>query len=84
MAASSSLFSGGSSPAELWSRVGSAVGPVGEHTALTDKVRTRAYAITDNDVAGLDADELYEAVLPVAFEEADARLRAALEAIDAG
>ena len=33
---------------------------------------------------GLTADELYEAVLPVAFAVADGKLRTALEAIDAG
>ena len=80
----SSSSSAGSSPAELWRRVGEAVGPVVERPGLEpllDKVRQRAYAITDADVEGLTADELYEAVLPVAFEVADEQRRRALEAI---
>ena len=81
MAASSSSSSAGS-----WAQIGDAVGPVVERPALEpllDKVRERAYAITQRDVEGLTVDELYEAVLPVAFAVADAKLRAALEAIDA-
>lgn len=86
MAASSSSSSAGSSPAELWRRVGEAVGPVvdePELAPLLDKVRHTAWKIVPGDVTGLSADEVYEAVLPVAFEVADERLRAALEAIDA-
>ena len=86
MAESSSSSSAGSSPAELWQRVGEAVGPVVDRTDLApvlDKVRERAYTITARDVEGLTADELYEAVLPVAFAVADEKLRAALEALDA-
>lgn len=85
MAASSSSSSAGCSPAdELWQRVGRAVGPAGEMTPLLEKVRDCAWRITDADVAGLDADELYEAVLPVAFAAADGKRRRAHEAIDAG
>jgi hypothetical protein len=46
-------------------------------------VRDCAYRITDEDVAGLDADQLYEAVLPVAFAAADEKRRRAYDAIDA-
>jgi hypothetical protein len=46
-------------------------------------VREHAWRITDADVAGLDADALYEAVLPVAFAVADEKRRRAYEAIDA-
>lgn len=53
-------------------------------TPLLVKVRDRAWTITDADVAGLSADELYEAVLPVAFAAADQKRRRAHEAIDAG
>lgn len=53
-------------------------------TPLLVKVRDRAWTITDGDVAGLSADELYEAVLPVAFAAADEKRRRAHEAIDAG
>ena len=82
MAASSSSSSAGSSRAdELWQRVGEAVGPAREMTPLLEKVRDCAWRITDADAAGLDADALYEAVLPVAFAAADEKRRAAHEAI---
>jgi len=81
---SSSSFSAGSSRTELWRRVGEAVGPIQnrpELAPLLDKVRNHAWRITDADVAGLDADALYEAVLPVAFAVAEEQRRRALEAI---
>ena len=81
MAESSSSSSAGS-----WAQIGEAVGPVVERAALApllDKVRERAYTITERDIEGMSPDELYEAVLPVAFAVADEKLRAALEAIDA-
>jgi hypothetical protein len=81
---SSSSFSAGSLRPELWRRVGEAVGPVQnrpELAPLLDKVRDHAWRITDADVAGLDADALYEAVLPVAFAVADEQRRRALEAL---
>ena len=85
MAASSSSSSAGSSRTEaLWRRVGEAAGPVDGMTPLRAKVRDCAWRITDAEVAGLDADRLYEAVLPVAFAAADEKRRRALEAIDAG
>jgi hypothetical protein len=68
----------------IWRRVGEAAGPVGEMTPLLEKVRDCAWRITDADVAGLDADALYEVVLPVAFAAADEKRRRAYEAIDAG
>ena len=86
MAASSSSSSAGSSPAEAWAQIGEAVGVPVERPgleSLLEKVPERAFTITERDVAGVSADELYEAVLPVAFSVADAKLRAALEAIDA-
>jgi hypothetical protein len=67
----------------LWQAVGEAAGPVGELTPLLEKVRDCAWRITDADVAGLSADELYVAVLPVAFAAADEKRRRAHEAIDA-
>lgn len=79
------MSSGGSSQADaLWQRVGEAVGDPPELTPLLEKVRDCAWRITDADVAGLDADALYEAVLPVAFAAADEKRRRAHEAIDAG
>ena len=80
---SSSTSSGGSSRTDLWRAVGDAAGPVGATTPLTEKVRTAAWRITDADVAGLSADELYEIVLPVAFAAADEARRRSHEAIDA-
>jgi len=76
------MSSAGSSQAdELWRRVGEAVGVPGEPTPLLEKVRDCAWRITDADIAGLDADRLYEAVLPVAFAAADEKRRRAYEAI---
>ena len=84
MAGSSSTSSAGSSRAdELWHAVGAAAGPAGELTPLLEKVRDCAWKILPRDVAGLSADELYEAVLPVAFAAADEKRRRAYEAIDA-
>jgi hypothetical protein len=54
-----------------------------ELAALLDKVRRHAYRITDADVAGIDADTLYESVLAAAFGVADEKRRRAYEAIDA-
>ena len=52
-----------------------------ELARLLEKVRSHAYRILDADVAGLDTDVVYEAVLAAALGEGDARRRAALEAI---
>jgi hypothetical protein len=82
MAASSSSSSAGSSRADdLWRSVGEAAGDQPELTPLLEKVRDCAWRITDADVAGLEADALYEAVLPVAFAAADEKRRRAYEAI---
>ena len=80
----SSTSSAGSSQTDaLWRAVGEAAGPVGEMTPLLEKVRDAAWKITPRDIEGLTADELYEAVLPVAFAAADEKRRRAHEAIDA-
>ncbi len=85
MAASSSSSSAASSRTdELWRRVGEAAGAMPAPTPLLDKVRDAAWRITDADVDGMSADELYEAVLPVAYAAADEKRRRAHEAIDAG
>jgi len=88
MAGSSSSSSAGSSPAELWQRVGEAIlaspgahGEGPELERLLDKVRRHAYRIVDADVEGLDADLVLESVLAAAFGVADEQLRAALAAI---
>ncbi|HET6945227.1 MAG TPA: hypothetical protein VFI01_07760 [Gaiellaceae bacterium] len=52
-----------------------------ELAALLAKVRTRAYAIVDRDVAELSADVVLEGALAAALAEADARRRRALKAI---
>jgi hypothetical protein len=52
-----------------------------ELAALLAKVRTRAYEIVDRDVEGLSADVVLEGALAAALAEAEARRRAALEAI---
>jgi hypothetical protein len=84
MAASSSSSSAGSSRAdELWRAVGAAAGPLPATTPLLEKVRDAAWKIVPRDLDGLTADELYEAVLPVAFAAADEKRRRAYEAIDA-
>jgi hypothetical protein len=48
---------------------------------LLAKVRHEAYRIVDADIAGLDADTVFEATLAAALTEADRRRRAALEAL---
>ena len=82
--------------AQRWRRVGAAIlAPAGspsiargddppELAALLDKVRRHAHRITDADVAGIDADTLYESVLAAAFGVADEKRTRAHEAIDAG
>jgi hypothetical protein len=89
MVESSGSSSGGSSPAELWQRVGEAIlASPGAHAEqpelepLLDKVRRHAYRIVDADVEGLDADLVLESVLATAFGVADGQLRAALAAIE--
>jgi hypothetical protein len=52
-----------------------------ELAALLAKVRSRAYAIVDRDVAELSADVVLEGALAAALAEADARRRRALEVI---
>ena len=52
-----------------------------ELAALLEKVRVRAYTIVDRDVEGLAPDVVIEAALAAALGVADARRRAALEAI---
>ena len=52
-----------------------------ELAALLDKVRRHAYRIVDADVAGLDVDVVFEAVLAAALGEGDRRRRAALRAL---
>jgi len=52
-----------------------------ELSALLEKVRTRAYAIADADVEGMDVDVVIEAALAAALGEALRDRSRALEAI---
>ena len=52
-----------------------------ELAPLLAKVRREAYRVVDADVAGLDADTVFEATLAAGLAEADRRRRAALEAL---
>jgi hypothetical protein len=53
-----------------------------ELSALLEKVRTRAYAIVDADVEGMDVDVVIEATLAAALGEALRDRARALEAIE--
>ena len=61
--------------------------PLPELVALVDKIRSRAYAITDADVDALRAryndDQLFELIVAAAVGAAEERLRAALDAVEA-
>jgi hypothetical protein len=52
-----------------------------ELVPLLAKVRHEAYRIVDADIAGLDADTVYEATLAAALAEAERRRLAASKAI---
>jgi hypothetical protein len=52
-----------------------------ELAPVLTKVRHEAYRIVDADVAGLDADTVFEATLAAALAEADRRRIAALKAL---
>ena len=52
-----------------------------ELASLLTKVRHEAYRIVDADVAGFDADTVFEATLAAALAEADRRRLAALKAL---
>jgi alkylhydroperoxidase family enzyme len=71
---------------ELRRLAGSAGSPPEVMQPYLEKVRTRAYAITDEDVAelrreGVTEDEIFEATVAVAIAEGLRRLDAALEVL---
>jgi hypothetical protein len=71
---------------ELRTLAAAAPEPAGVLSPYLDKVRSRAYAVTDGDVealkkAGLSEDEIFEATVAVAIGEGLRRLDAAMEAI---
>ena len=72
--------------AELRARVAAAETPREELASYLAKVRTGAYAVTDDDVealerAGLGEDEIFEATVAVATAEGLRRLDAAMRVI---
>ena len=72
---------------ELRARVAAAETPSKELAPYLAKVRTGAYAVTDEDVAelkraGLSEDEIFEATVAVATAEGLRRLDAASKAIE--
>lgn len=71
---------------ELRRLAGSAGSPPELMQPYLEKVRTRAYAITDDDVeelkrGGVTEDEVFEATVAVAIREGLRRLDAALEVL---
>jgi alkylhydroperoxidase family enzyme len=71
---------------ELRRLAGSAGSPPEVMQPYLEKVRTRAYAITDEDVeqlkrGGVTEDEIFEATVAVAIGEGLRRLDAALEVL---
>ncbi len=60
--------------------------PPSELAALVQKIRTRAYTVTDQDVDALRStyteDELFEIIVATAFGAARDRLSAALKAVE--
>lgn len=71
---------------ELRRLAGSAGSPPELTQPYLEKVRTRAYAITDDDVeelkrGGVTEDEIFEATVAVAIGEGLRRLDAALEVL---
>jgi alkylhydroperoxidase family enzyme len=60
--------------------------PPEELRALVEKIRRHAYRVTDEDLASLGGryteDQLFELVVAAAFGAAEARLRAAMRALE--
>ena len=74
------LGSEGSLPAYVRRAIARGEDPA-ELAPLLAKVRAHAYRIVDADVAGLDPDVVFEAVLAAALGSGEERRRAALEAL---
>jgi len=60
--------------------------PPPELAALVQKIRTRAYTVTDQDIdvlrSAFSEDQLFEIIVATAFGAARARLSAALRAVE--
>jgi hypothetical protein len=74
------LASDGSLPAYVRRAIARGEDPA-DLAALLEKVRSHAYRIVDADVAGLDPDVVFEAVLAAALGSGEERRRAALKAL---
>jgi hypothetical protein len=74
------LESHGSLPAYVRRAIARGEDPA-DLAALLEKVRAHAYRIVDADVAGLDPDVVFEAVLAAALGSGEVRRRAALMAL---
>jgi hypothetical protein len=74
------LESHGSLPAYVRRAIARAEDPA-ELAHLLEKVRAHAYRIVDADLAGLDPDVVFEAVLAAALGSGEERRRAALRAL---
>jgi hypothetical protein len=79
------LQSSGSTPSGLRQAISSG-NPPPELTTLVQKIRTRAYTVTDQDVDALRSryseDQLFEIIVSAAFGAASDRLAAAHRALE--
>jgi alkylhydroperoxidase/carboxymuconolactone decarboxylase family protein YurZ len=79
------LQSPGTTPAELRQAIASG-NPPPELTTLVQKIRTRAYTVTDQDVDALRSryteDQLFEIIVSAVFGAASDRLAAAHRALE--
>jgi alkylhydroperoxidase family enzyme len=79
------LRSHGTTPVELRQAIASG-NPPPELKALVQKIRTRAYTVTDDDVDALRSryteDQLFEIIVSAAFGAASERLAAAHKALE--
>lgn len=83
--ASALLYGPGATAAELRQAIAGG-GPPPELTALVQKIRSRAYAVTDQDLDVLRSryteDQLFEIIVAAAFGAAQERLAAARRALE--
>jgi hypothetical protein len=83
--ASALLRSTGETPTELREALAKGTAPP-ELRTLVEKIRTRAYTVTDQDVSALKSryteDQLFEVIVAAAFGAAEERLVAARRALE--
>jgi alkylhydroperoxidase family enzyme len=83
--ASALLRGAGATPAELREAIAAGRAPTALVT-LVEKVRSRAWSVTDQDVDALrdqyTEEQLFEIIVAAAFGAADERLQAALRALE--